>query len=103
MTMNLVLSITPRYTPLNLELTHTFGGRSSNFRGREGQFGRGRGRGGRYGGRYSIQCQICYRVGHEADVCYYRYAPGQFYPSFGPPHFAPEQNTCPATPRFDPS
>ncbi|MCI46695.1 hypothetical protein A2U01_0067936, partial [Trifolium medium] len=35
--------------------------------------GRFRGRGGRGNGRGSIQCQICYKNGHDASYCYYRF------------------------------
>ncbi|KAI5388276.1 hypothetical protein KIW84_074096 [Lathyrus oleraceus] len=31
--------------------------------------------GGRFGNRGSIQCQICYKPGHEANYCYYRNSP----------------------------
>jgi histone deacetylase 1/2 len=48
-------------------------GRSDNSRGRGYRGGRNRGRGGRNYGRGSIQCQICYKVGHDASYCYYRF------------------------------
>jgi len=52
-----------------------FGGRGQ-FRGRGGHYrGRFRGRGGRFspnsGGRSSIQCQICYKIGHDASYCHF--------------------------------
>ncbi|MCH92348.1 retrovirus-related Pol polyprotein from transposon TNT 1-94, partial [Trifolium medium] len=46
------------------------GGRSGANRGCGGRF---RGRGGRGNGRSSIQCQICYKNGHDASYCYYRF------------------------------
>jgi len=48
-------------------------GNKGGFRGRGSRGGRFRGRGGRNSGRGgSVQCQICYKVGHDASICYYR-------------------------------
>lgn len=51
---------------------------SGGFRGRGGR--RGRGRGGRFGGRSNIQCQICYKFGHDASMCYHRFS--DFSPAY---------------------
>lgn len=32
------------------------------------------GRGGRFWGRFKVQCQICYKTGHDASVCYRRHS-----------------------------
>jgi histone deacetylase 1/2 len=49
-----------------------YGGRSGSYRGRGGRGGRNRGRGGRGYGRSFVQCQICYKFGHDASYCYFR-------------------------------
>lgn len=50
-------------------------GAMSNFGESHGGFrsGRGfqRGRGGRLGGKFKIQCQICFKTGHDTSVCYH--------------------------------
>ncbi|KAK2451889.1 hypothetical protein QL285_010901 [Trifolium repens] len=56
-----------------------YGGRSGFFGGRGSRGGRSLGRGGRGYGRSSVQCQICYKPGHDASYCYYRLS--------GPPQF----------------
>lgn len=41
----------------------------SGFRGRGGRNGRGRGQ-GRFG---NVQCQVCFKFGHLASMCYHRF------------------------------
>lgn len=56
-----------------------------NFRGgRGGKFNRG----GRFGcgGRENIQCQVCSKFGHDASICYHRYAPPTMAPAYGIPY-----------------
>lgn len=53
--------------------------------GRGGRFGRGRGgRSGRFGGRSNVQCQVCYKVGHDAINCYHRFN-ANYVPASVPP------------------
>ena len=66
-------------------------GNNGSYSGRgNGYGGRGHGRGGR-----SVQCQICWKYGHDASICYHRLTPpadgsGFSQPnSFGPPRFGP--------------
>ncbi|MCI83922.1 hypothetical protein A2U01_0105198, partial [Trifolium medium] len=47
-------------------------GKFGPFRGRGSCGGRSRGGGGRGNGRSFVQCQICYKTGHDASYCYYR-------------------------------
>lgn len=67
-----------------------------SYGARGGRSGRGGGRFGRGGGRFGKSpCQICHKPGHDASVCYYRYAnsSGASYPHhrapFNPFHVAP--------------
>ncbi|CAI8599090.1 unnamed protein product, partial [Vicia faba] len=62
-------------------------GRGSYSRGRNNRGGRFRGRGGRNGYRNSVQCQICYKPGHDASYCYYRHSQDSYgvYPPYGAP------------------
>lgn len=64
----------------------TRGGRFSRGRGcRSGRFGRRRGgRSGRFGGRSNVQCQVCYKVGHDAANCYHRLNVN-YVPTYVPP------------------
>jgi hypothetical protein len=67
-----------------------FGGRGQ-FRGRGGRGGRFRGRGGRFagnsGGRPFVQCQICFKTGHDASYCHFRFSTPQpdYYSPYGMP------------------
>jgi len=62
-----------------------------NFGGRNGSSGKGfrggrngyRGRGGRSFGRGNVQCQICYKTGHDASICYYRLSVPPQYEGYG--------------------
>ena len=59
------------------------GGRNG-FRGRGSRGGRFRGRGGRNFGRGgSVQCQICYKMGHDASICYHRLSVSPQYEGYG--------------------
>ncbi|GAU33749.1 hypothetical protein TSUD_52820 [Trifolium subterraneum] len=86
------------YSEINPNLSHNFtgnpqsqyqnmtnGGRSNRGRGFRGRF---RGRGGRGTGRSLIQCQICYKPGHDASYCYYRFdGPSSYgYGVYGAPN-----------------
>lgn len=53
------------------EIVPQFDGSRSNHGGR-GFHSRG---GGRSGCRTRIQCQICSKMGHDAQVCYFRLSP----------------------------
>ena len=59
------------------------GSRGSNFRGRGFRGGRSRGRSGRGGGRGYIQCQICFKTGHDASICYHRFSGSPTYEGYG--------------------
>jgi len=59
-----------------------FGGRNG-ARGRGFRGGRFRGRGGRSFGKGSIQCQICYKTGHDASICYHRLSVPPQYEGYG--------------------
>ncbi|MCH95629.1 retrovirus-related pol polyprotein from transposon TNT 1-94, partial [Trifolium medium] len=52
----------------------SFANSYGNRGGRGGRGGRNGGRGGRSGGRGKVQCQICQKFGHDATVCYHRFA-----------------------------
>lgn len=34
--------------------------------------------GGRFGGRFIVQCQICFKHGHGGSICYHRHSPHPF-------------------------
>lgn len=57
-------------TAPSFEFVPQFNGNCA-FRG-----GRGfnRGIGGRFGGRFKVHCQICYKTGHDASVCYHKHS-----------------------------
>lgn len=60
-----------------------YGGRNGP-RGRGFRGGRFSGRGGRNFGRgSSVQCQICYKVGHDASICYHRLSVPPQYEGYG--------------------
>ena len=56
--------------PASINLSHNIGGESRLFR-KESRF-RGRGGGGTGPARPFVQCQICYKTGHDASYCHYR-------------------------------
>lgn len=60
-----------------------FGGRGGYFRGRGPRGGCFRGHGGRGSGRAYIQCQICYKTGHDASICYHRLSVPPSYEGYG--------------------
>lgn len=52
-----------------------------------------RGRGGRFSGRFKVQCQICFKPGHDASICYHRHS------SMMPVMSAPWNASCEETER----
>jgi len=61
----------------NNQLSGGYSGGRGSSRGRGFRGGRFRGRGGRGNnfGRSNVQCQICYKFGHDASYCHYRLQP----------------------------
>src|ERR1044072_1249190 len=69
---------------------------SSAYNGGRGGYNGGRGgyNGGRGRGRSSVQCQICFKYGHDASICYHR-IPNSYNPRSSSPSgiWAPSQPT----------
>lgn len=78
-----------------VHLSHTqdpnqFSGFRGSGHGRGGRFGRGRG-----DGCSNIQCQVCYKYGHTADVCY-----NLFNQNYQPPSYLQYQGYQPIYQNF---
>src|ERR1044072_1115619 len=80
---------------------HSGGRRHGSDLGPDGRFGgrgggRGRGRGGR-----SVQCQIWWKYGHDASICYHRMSGGG-PPQYGPPFGQAFSGGASMNPQFGP-